>query len=208
MGKQRVPWTVNVVDARAPVLPGQSFPPGSGKQLSFNTAKVVRAALMEEAVRYFSIALLACMFTANSAVAADYVTVAEAMRRYDQAATNTDKKLYVVLFGSTLDGLEWANAYLTRKRNQQPLYCTPKNLALTADQVIQIVRRTMASFPEIENQPIGAGILFSFQKTFPCNEPSGASRLPDVLKSVADLSIRVRLNPSAYDGRPGQAERE
>jgi hypothetical protein len=124
---------------------------------------------MEEAVRYFIIALLACMFTTNSAMAADYVTVAEAMRRYDQAATDADKKLYIVLFGSTLDGLEWANAYLTRRRKQEPLYCMPKNLVLTADQIIQIVRQTMDRFPEIATQPIGAGVLFSFQKTFPCS---------------------------------------
>jgi len=120
-------------------------------------------------VRHFLIALLACVLTTNSALAADYVTVAEAMRRYDQATTDADKRLYIVLFGSTLDGLEWANAYLTRRRKQEPLYCTPNNLALTADQIIQIVRGAMDRFPKIATQPIGAGVLFSFQKTFPCS---------------------------------------
>jgi hypothetical protein len=69
-----------------------------------------------------------------------------------------------------VDGLGWANASLRAEGKQSPLYCEPKELALTTSQVIDILRRQVRR-PPLASDPLGAVILASLQKVFPCTMP-------------------------------------
>jgi hypothetical protein len=61
-----------------------------------------------------------------------------------------------------------ANAYLTGTLKQPPMYCQPETLSLTADQLIEMLRRGVREQPELdEDDPPGA-LLAVMQHTFPC----------------------------------------
>jgi len=69
-------------------------------------------------------------------------------------------------------GLEWANTEATRRT--QPLFCLPPKLVMTASQLIDVVRRGIEEDRrlglryQIANLPLGAALLVSLERVFPC----------------------------------------
>lgn len=64
-------------------------------------------------------------------------------------------------------GLGWANAELIT-RKQQPLYCVPPDLGLTAFQTVNVLEAFLKREPVFADVPAGAAILHAMMATYPC----------------------------------------
>jgi hypothetical protein len=65
-----------------------------------------------------------------------------------------------------------ANAYLTGTLKQPPMYCQPETLSLTADQLIEMLRRGVKEQPELDADDPPSALLAVMQHTFPCAQNS------------------------------------
>jgi hypothetical protein len=61
-----------------------------------------------------------------------------------------------------------ANAYLIGTLKQPPLYCLPETLSLTADQLVEMLRRGVKEQPELDADDPPIALLAVMQHTFPC----------------------------------------
>jgi hypothetical protein len=65
-------------------------------------------------------------------------------------------------------GMDWLNTRV-ETRGGQPVYCPPKNLAITAEQHIDILERYLKQGrPDEWDQPLGLVLIKALAKTFPC----------------------------------------
>jgi hypothetical protein len=69
-------------------------------------------------------------------------------------------------------GFSEANAYLTGTRKEAPMFCQPANLSLTADQLIDMLRRNVNERPELDQSDLASALLAVMQRTFPCQQNS------------------------------------
>jgi hypothetical protein len=69
-------------------------------------------------------------------------------------------------------GFMEANAYLTGVRKEAPMYCQPANLSLTADQLIDMLRRGVDDQPELDQSNLASALLAVMRRTFPCQQNS------------------------------------
>jgi hypothetical protein len=72
----------------------------------------------------------------------------------------------------TVNGLAWANGVLAQN-GAPPLYCQPSKMALTGEQVLDILNRYLderlaEKSKKWEGIPLGLGVLFALQEVFPC----------------------------------------
>src|ERR1700681_549050 len=51
-------------------------------------------------------------------------------------------------------GFTEANTYLTRTRKEAPMFCQPQNLSLTADQLIDMLRRGVKEQSELDQSDL------------------------------------------------------
>jgi hypothetical protein len=64
-------------------------------------------------------------------------------------------------------GLGWANAELIT-RKQQPLYCVPPDLGLTAFQTVNVLEAFLKREPVFADVPAGAAVLHAMMAAYPC----------------------------------------
>ena len=69
-------------------------------------------------------------------------------------------------------GFVRANKFLVGERKEQPMYCQPETLNLTADQLVEMLRRGLKEQPEIDDDDLPSALLFVMQRTFPCTQNS------------------------------------
>lgn len=67
------------------------------------------------------------------------------------------------------DGFAEANSYLTGIRKESPMFCQPENLNLTADQLIDMLRRGVNENPDLDQSDLASALLAVMQHTFPCH---------------------------------------
>ena len=67
-------------------------------------------------------------------------------------------------------GFTEANAYLTGTRKEAPMFCQPENLRLTADQLIDMLRRGVDKQPDLDQFDLASALLAVMQRTFPCQQ--------------------------------------
>ena len=88
---------------------------------------------------------------------------------YKAAANKDEKAFYLLYLDGAREGIIELNAVLEEKR-QQPLFCLPKNLALTVGQAEDIVMRQGEKITDPDQLPIGLLLAQGLQNTFPCDE--------------------------------------
>ncbi len=66
------------------------------------------------------------------------------------------------------EALSWANALLHNKKRPY-LYCEPKNVTITVDQSVDIMRRFVANRPEAGEWPVGMTFLIAMEQALPCS---------------------------------------
>ena len=86
------------------------------------------------------------------------------------AATGDEKEVYQTWLGAVETGFGW---YLAASSGPK-LYCQPKNMALTDDQIDDIFRRFVSAHPDMADRAQYAALtlLLALQDTFPCG-PGG-----------------------------------
>jgi hypothetical protein len=93
------------------------------------------------------------------------------LEMYDHEMDEEARQLFEFTVSHIQDAFGWANAEL-RGRKTRPLYCAPPKLALTAPQLINILRKGIIEEPPLanplSNQPLGFALLVSLQRAFPC----------------------------------------
>ena len=86
-----------------------------------------------------------------------------------KAAHNDEKAFYLLYLDGVREGIIELNAVLEEKR-QQPLFCLPKNLALTVGQAEDIMMRQAEKITDPDQLPIGLLLAQGLQNRFPCDE--------------------------------------
>ncbi|HEY3639385.1 MAG TPA: hypothetical protein VGK90_14650 [Rhizomicrobium sp.] len=96
--------------------------------------------------------------------------VADFLKLHDEAL---GQSLAETQIAGIQGGLTVANSYLTKTRNEAPMYCQPETLSLTAGQLIDMLRRDLKEQPELDDQTdLGSALLAVMQHTFPCPQKS------------------------------------
>jgi hypothetical protein len=69
-------------------------------------------------------------------------------------------------------GFMEANRFLTETRKEAPMFCQPETLSLTADQLVDMLRRAVKEQPDIDQGDPASALLTIMQHTFPCPQSS------------------------------------
>ena len=67
-------------------------------------------------------------------------------------------------------GLAQANTYLIATRKEAPMFCQPANLSLTADQLVDMLRRGVNDQPDLDEGDLASALLSVMRRTFPCQQ--------------------------------------
>lgn len=89
------------------------------------------------------------------------------LRTYD-TVLGTGKKMLSDTLMWNENGFAWANASL-QDRKAQPLYCSPENLTLTGDRLVDILRVQVTAHPLFGQMPFGMVLLLGLEQAFPCH---------------------------------------
>jgi hypothetical protein len=103
------------------------------------------------------------------AIGQEVMSLTRLMQFYNQSET----KEQVVMTVSLMEqGVGLANTFI-KNRQQAPLYCPPGNLALTGEQVIDIMQRWVFDKPAAIGKEIAWQIIMinALQDVFPCPRP-------------------------------------
>jgi hypothetical protein len=84
-------------------------------------------------------------------------------------ARDARSTIYTAFLTGTTNGLAWANTDL-EDRGLTPLYCSPRKLAITLDQNIDILRQRVKESPELGTTPAGLAMLMALRMTFTCKD--------------------------------------
>ena len=95
-----------------------------------------------------------------------FVSTDEMLAAYDHG-DGTARQLILLGLSQIEGGMALANAELKAK-GQAPLYCTPPQLVLTGEQVLDMLRRIDSNHPEIGQVSYAVAILKAAEDVFPC----------------------------------------
>ena len=87
------------------------------------------------------------------------------------ASRGEDRTVLTAYIIGAQDALGWTNAAL-QERGDAPLFCVPERLALTRDQVVDIVDRFAAAKAEVLEEEVmylSLFVMFAMQDAFPCS---------------------------------------
>jgi hypothetical protein len=102
--------------------------------------------------------IAAALLTVALPASAQHTDAAHAIAQFKQG----DVAIRILVMGE-VDGLGWANVDLAA-----PLFCQPVKLALSADQIFDIMERYLNSHPEKGQFPVGMVVKLSLKEAFPC----------------------------------------
>jgi hypothetical protein len=102
------------------------------------------------------------MITISIAPALAEVTTEQALKAYESGSS-----VGRAYFQGLDQGYDWANTAI-QNRNQTPLYCSPKQIALTVEQRVTILKDYLAKVPAGLKEPAPLSLLLSMQLAFPC----------------------------------------
>jgi hypothetical protein len=113
---------------------------------------------------FAALAFIGCTLATTSASAE--ADVASYFKNYARASDST-QSFYRTVLSSYENGMAWANATL-QEQGSKPLYCPPEKVALTGDQLLDILRRFALDRPPIQKYPFGLALLEALRDAFPC----------------------------------------
>jgi hypothetical protein len=121
-----------------------------------NLLKKVKTAAM------ISLALYVMLLPANAEQGG--LNAGELLQLYNDPKS---KEYVAKIVQATGKGFSLANAAIAR-RGQSPLFCQPNNLALTGEQIIDIIYRFVEINPALEKATWEAVMLKALENLFPC----------------------------------------
>jgi hypothetical protein len=120
------------------------------------------------------LALIICGFSLLTSAARAEMDVTTLLNKYDSATSVIDKQIIAGIVDKTHYGISWANAFLEDARKEAPLYCQPKRLVLTTEQILDILRREVKEQPVLGEEPYGLAMIIALRKVFPCQPNSNS----------------------------------
>ena len=96
------------------------------------------------------------------------LTVGKAIEMRDTPELTDERISLDVGIQGALYQLGWVNLHLREVRHQQAIYCPPKGLFLTSDEVISILKDAVARDPAVSVQPFGYALILQLERVFPC----------------------------------------
>jgi hypothetical protein len=57
-----------------------------------------------------------------------------------------------------------------QSEGKTPLFCQPSKVALTTEQILDMLRREVKETPPLADMPYGLAMLKTLEKVFPCNK--------------------------------------
>jgi hypothetical protein len=111
----------------------------------------------------FAAASMLCVTNAANAS----MDAATFLKTYD-SATPADQKILKAIAASTEDGMGWANTALIEQRHELALYCVPQQVALSGDQLIDMLRRYVDQHQSFSKFPFGMVMYYALRDGFPC----------------------------------------
>jgi hypothetical protein len=117
------------------------------------------------------LALAICSYCLLLGVAHAESDVNKFLRDYD-AGNVVERHRMSDYLSSIETGMSWVNVFLAEDRKERPLYCPPNTLALTGDELVDILRRALEGSPEEGSRPLGLVLMTALQKAFPCQSKS------------------------------------
>jgi len=117
------------------------------------------------------LALAICIYCVFLGVAHAESDVNKFLRGYD-AGTLAERHRMSDYLSSIELGMSWVNVLLAEDRKERPLYCPPNTLALTGEQLVDILRKELEGSPEEGSRPLGLVLMTALQKAFPCQTKS------------------------------------
>lgn len=95
-----------------------------------------------------------------------FVSTDNMLTAYDMGDTNA-RQLILLGLAQLEGGMALANAELKAK-GEMPLYCTPPQLVLTGEQILDMLRRLDLLHPEIGQASYAVAVLKAAEDVFPC----------------------------------------
>jgi len=111
--------------------------------------------------------ILSAIFLLGMAQPATSGAVTDFLKRHDEPLGQSRAETEIMGLQA---GFTEANAYLTGTRKETPMFCQPENLSLTADQLIDMLRRSVNEQPELDQSDLASALLAVLQRTFPCQQ--------------------------------------
>jgi hypothetical protein len=112
------------------------------------------------------------IFGVGSSIPACAEMDAKTLIEIHQKAPASAREEIEIRVGLVEAGLALANAELTQIQKTTAIYCSPRQMALTGSQLIDIVRRAVSDKPFLGDQPYGVVLLVSLKQLFPCSPQS------------------------------------
>jgi hypothetical protein len=91
-----------------------------------------------------------------------------ALDNYEKSEAN-DKRVIESLLVATYVGMFWSTMQL-QSEGKTPLFCQPSKVALTTEQILDMLRREVKETPPLADMPYGLAMLKTLEKVFPCNK--------------------------------------
>jgi hypothetical protein len=114
--------------------------------------------------------VLAAVFSMATVQPALCGTLTDFLRIHDEPLGRdaTETQLMAIQSGFIV-----ANKFLAETRKEPPMFCQPETLNLTADQLVDMLRRSVKEQPDTDQSDPASALLAIMQHTFPCPKNSG-----------------------------------
>jgi hypothetical protein len=93
-------------------------------------------------------------------------TVSQVLSDY-YSDSNAKRMTESMMVLDTYNGISWTNSYMSA-RFHKPIFCPPKKIVFTVDQLIDIVRRGAEGDRALAELPFAMALVEMMVKTFPC----------------------------------------
>lgn len=114
--------------------------------------------------------ILAAVFSIAMVQPALCGTITDFLKLHDEPLGRSSTESQIMGLQS---GFLEANAFLRKDRKEAPLYCPPENFNLTADQLVDMLRRGVKEQPELDDSTLSSALLTIMRNTFPCPQNPG-----------------------------------
>jgi hypothetical protein len=110
------------------------------------------------------LALFAVAFFGSPALAE--MSAEDFLQGYD-GGNSQQRTFYEQMLGANENGMSWANTSLAHDGSVR-IYCAPKNMVITDQQSVAILRQHVMDHPNDARLPFGLVLLQGLKETFPC----------------------------------------
>jgi hypothetical protein len=88
---------------------------------------------------------------------------------YDESGSQSGKHHIIAQLASMQQGMALINLEVGHRKEAR-FYCAPPKLAVTGEQILNMLRRQVKEDPHLAKYPVSIVMLETLEKAFPCNK--------------------------------------